>query len=116
VAERGVECPNCEATVTGWPCWACGWVRRSRLRADDHAPTPVLPPFPPQLQVGQTLYGFCGGYFGRDSYHDKRVEAVGADWVVVRRADFNRENGDYVEFAQGQNIHETLSEYTRPER
>lgn len=36
------------------------------------------------LRVGDVLYGFCGGAFGRDSYADKRVEAIGADWVVVR--------------------------------
>lgn len=36
------------------------------------------------LRVGDVLYGFCGGHFGRDSYDDKRVEAVGSDWVVVR--------------------------------
>lgn len=39
------------------------------------------------LRVGDTLYGFCGGAFGRDSYGDKRVEAIGADWVVVRGED-----------------------------
>lgn len=39
------------------------------------------------LRVGDVLYGFCGGYFGRDSYGDKRVEAIGADWVVVREDD-----------------------------
>lgn len=39
---------------------------------------------PPMIiRVGQMLYGFCGGYFG-DSYNDKRVEAVGVDWVVAR--------------------------------
>ena len=36
------------------------------------------------IRVGDKLYGFCEGYFGRDSYNDKRVEAVGADWVVAR--------------------------------
>lgn len=36
------------------------------------------------LRVGQVLDGFCGGYFGRDSYSPKRVEAMGVDWVVVR--------------------------------
>lgn len=35
------------------------------------------------LRVGDPLYGYCGGYFG-DSYWDKRVEAIGADWVVAR--------------------------------
>jgi hypothetical protein len=38
----------------------------------------------PFLQIGELLYGFCGGYFGRDSYGTKRVEAVGIDWVVAR--------------------------------
>lgn len=36
------------------------------------------------LRVGDILYGFCGGRFGRDSYTDKRVEAIGSDWVVAR--------------------------------
>lgn len=36
------------------------------------------------VRVGSILYGFCGGAFGRDSYHDKRVEAIGADWLVAR--------------------------------
>lgn len=36
------------------------------------------------LRVGDTLYGYCGGWFGRDSYGDKTVEAIGSGWVVVR--------------------------------
>lgn len=36
------------------------------------------------LPVGTMLHGYCNGYFGRDSYDSKRVEAVGADWVVAR--------------------------------
>lgn len=36
------------------------------------------------LRVGDKLYGYCGGEFGRDSYGTKRVEAIGADWVVAR--------------------------------
>lgn len=39
---------------------------------------------PVPLRVGDMLYGFCNGSFGRDSYGDKRVEAIGSDWVVVR--------------------------------
>lgn len=42
---------------------------------------------PPQLRVGDTLYGFCGGAFGRDSYGDKTVEYIGIargkQYVVV---------------------------------
>ena len=37
------------------------------------------------LRVGDVLYGFCGGAFGRDAYGAKRVEAIGADWVVARK-------------------------------
>ena len=59
-----------------------------------------------QLMVGQMLYGYCGGHFGRDSYEDKRIEAVGADWVVARQ-----ENGEVV-FAEGEGAHEVLFEYT----
>ncbi len=36
------------------------------------------------LRPGATLYGYCGGDFGRDSYGKKRVEAVGHDWVIAR--------------------------------
>ena len=36
------------------------------------------------LKVGQVLAGFCNIYFRGDCYEDKRVEAVGHDWVVVR--------------------------------
>ena len=39
------------------------------------------------LQIGQMLYGYCGGIFGRDSYDDKRIEALGFDWIVVREED-----------------------------
>jgi hypothetical protein len=28
------------------------------------------------------IYGFCGGYFGRDSYGNKTVIANGRDWVT----------------------------------
>ena len=40
----------------------------------------------PPLRVNDVLHGFCNGKFGRDSYEDKRVEAIGhgLDWVVVR--------------------------------
>lgn len=37
-----------------------------------------------KLKVRDVLYGFCNGRFGRDSYSDKTVEAIGTDWVVVR--------------------------------
>lgn len=39
------------------------------------------------LQIGQMLYGYCRGIFGRDSYDDKRIEAIEFDWIVVRGED-----------------------------
>ena len=35
------------------------------------------------VAVGKVLYGYCNGYFG-DNYNDKRIEAFGDDWIVVR--------------------------------
>lgn len=37
--------------------------------------------------VGRMLYGYCNGEFGRDSYHERRIEAEGYDWVVARDDD-----------------------------
>ena len=38
--------------------------------------------------VGTILKGYCGGHFGRDFYPNPgRVDAVGADWIVVRLHD-----------------------------
>lgn len=44
------------------------------------------------LRVGMRLgttdeTAFCGGAFGRSGYGPHRVEAIGADWVVVRKED-----------------------------
>lgn len=53
------------------------------------------------ILVGDILRGYCSGLFGRDHYGDWRVEAIGADWVVVRR------DGE-VDFAYGKNVLELL--------
>ena len=37
--------------------------------------------------VGTTIYGFCGGYFGRDDYEDKIIIFEGATWIVCRYVD-----------------------------
>lgn len=40
-----------------------------------------------KINIGDTLYGYCNGYFGRDSYGNKRVIAKGTErgsnWMVV---------------------------------
>lgn len=38
------------------------------------------------LRVGDLLNESCGGYFGRN-YRERRVEAIGSDWVVAREDD-----------------------------
>lgn len=38
-------------------------------------------------EIGEVFTGHCDGFFGRDSYGEKRVEGSGADWIVAREAD-----------------------------
>ena len=45
------------------------------------------------LRVGDILLGFCAGAFG-EHYTTKRVEGIGADWVIVR--DVNGDVGVYL--------------------
>lgn len=59
------------------------------------------------ILVGTVLYGYCGGHFGRDSYDNKRVEAIGADWLVARDSD------GHVYFFEGDT--DDLRKYTEPE-
>lgn len=51
------------------------------------------------IGIGTKLYGFCNGFFGRDSYDTKTIEAIGSDWVVARDSDgiptFAFFNGDW---------------------
>lgn len=63
-----------------------------------------------QILVGTILKGFCNGYFGRDSYDTKRVEAVGVDWVVARVVDEG-----FVVLAVGERVHEELLKSQVPE-
>lgn len=36
------------------------------------------------VRIGTVLHGYCEGHFGRDALGPKRVEAIGADWIVAR--------------------------------
>jgi len=45
------------------------------------------------IYVGKMLYGYCNGFFGRDSYEDKCIEAFGPDWIIARDED------GYIHFA-----------------
>jgi hypothetical protein len=57
---------------------------------------------PRPLAVGDVLAGFCGGLFGRESYEDKTVEVIGADYVVART---DRAGGGIPEFFRGDPSH-----------
>jgi hypothetical protein len=52
------------------------------------------------LFVGTEIFGFCNGFFGRDSYDDKIIIANGEDWIVTKDAK------DIKEFATFENIDE----------
>lgn len=41
--------------------------------------------------VGIQIYGFCNGYFGRDSYSDKIIIASGTNWIVGKSDDGSNE-------------------------
>lgn len=45
------------------------------------------------LQVGDLIRGYCGGIWGNEGlvFDERRVEAIGADWVVVRNNGGNAE-------------------------
>lgn len=49
------------------------------------------------LRIGHVIHGYCGGIWGNEAlvYEERRVEALGVDWVVVRN------DGGAVEFYVG---------------
>jgi len=59
--------------------------------------------------VGTTIYGFCNGYFGRDSYDDKVIIASGENWIV------GKTQYGYVEFASfddGEEMEELIASWS----
>jgi len=34
--------------------------------------------------VGRRVHGYCNGFFGRDDYGTKVIEAIGPGWIVAR--------------------------------
>ena len=37
--------------------------------------------------LDKTLCGFCNGFFVGENYDNKRIEAIGKDWIVARTPD-----------------------------
>lgn len=64
----------------------------------------------PGLRVGDIFHGYCNGYFGRNGYGKKRVEGVGADWIVVRH-----KNGDlnFAEFRVPDDAYKLVEEWLK---
>lgn len=63
--------------------------------------------------TGQILFGFCNGYFGRDSYENKRIEAIGVDWIVAREI----ESGEvlFATFDKPEEMLECVSRWSKDE-
>lgn len=66
--------------------------------------------------IGRIIYGLCHGKFG-DSYHDKRIEAEGVDWVIARRCDgYGNAEPEFASFRDEQEKNEYIAEWSqRPE-
>lgn len=61
--------------------------------------------------VGTKLYGFCDKYFGRDSWGDKRIEAIGVDWIVTRSCD--SEIPDFAVFESQEEMIERVRDWSQ---
>ncbi len=48
--------------------------------------------------IGRIIYGYCNGYFGRDSYDNKRIEAEGIDWIVARSIENTSSQPEFASF------------------
>jgi len=62
--------------------------------------------------IGKVLHGFCGGFFGRDSYTDKCIEAEGRDWIVVRE---RSGKPNFAWFNDADHKQSMIDEYSKPE-
>lgn len=84
-----LKCPNCDYTgihfqterrPNGYTtCMECNYKAQTGTFIEEEVESKSNP-----ARVGMKLYGYCQGYFGRDTYGTKTIEAVGRDWLVVR--------------------------------
>ena len=68
-----------------------------------------------RIGVGSILYGFCNGFFGRDSYDDKRIEAMGCDWIVARALTENAKPS-FATFEKSEDLLRHVIEWSQPDR
>ena len=65
------------------------------------------------FQVGQILYANCGGLCSPESKEDKRIEAMGLDWMIAREI----ESGNIVYFKlDAYSKWKDLAAYTTPSK
>jgi len=57
------------------------------------------------------IYGYCNGFFGRDSYEPKRVEAEGRYWIVARRLD-EAAQPEFASFSNDAEMERLLDEWS----
>ena len=63
------------------------------------------------MNIGKLIYGYCNGYFGRDSYDTKRIEAEGWDWIVARELDENS-RPEFAQFNSEKEKQERINEWS----
>lgn len=59
--------------------------------------------------VGIRIYGYCDGYFGRDSYGEKVIIASGEDWVV---ANDWLNNNEFASFEDSDDMEELIQDWS----
>lgn len=62
--------------------------------------------------VGIKIYGFCNGYFGRDSYDDKVIVASGEDWIVAKN---EKGHNEYATFDDPEEMDDLIEEWRTEE-
>lgn len=63
------------------------------------------------MNIGRLLYGYCNGYFSRDSYYTKRIEAEGIDWIVAREVD-ETASPEFASFKQPEDKQALIEEWS----
>jgi len=61
------------------------------------------------ILLGRRLYGFCNGYFGRDSYETKIIEAIGYRWIVAREID--SQDSVFAKFASEEEMNTKIKDW-----
>lgn len=63
-----------------------------------------------EIYIGKTLYGFCNGYFGRDSYDDKKIVYVGDNYIVAENENGYPETAIFEGMKESE-VHELISDW-----